>query len=656
MRHFTQRPGDKDVVRAFLTGFDVTFADVLTRGAAQVACFILKPETQVSAMLGIERELLLVYSPHKQLQARTVQLHDELARQHRTRIDPMGSVIVADAANAVQFVREVETSEPDRAPIAAFSVSDLDQIRNQTQLLDALGSQFFRRDLFGLESPLRNDALFFGRKDLVAELLDRLRTGQNSGLFGLRRMGKTSILYAMGRRCAQEELAGLVYQDMSFPGLYEGRWRNVLQNIVRAAFQGLPTPASQRLTGIKAMKQDYSEDQAAYHFRNDVLKLMAVMPNQRMWLALDEIENITFDLSPAPHWSVDFLPFWRTLRAFHQETQGRFCFVVAGVSPHLLECDVVGRFDNPLFGTVKSYYVAPFGADSVREMVRRIARSMGLKPEEGLYRLLAEDFGGHPYLTRQACSYLVTRLPKTRPAKLSIELYQKERANVVKALNANVRHVLNALKRWYPGEYEQLRNLATDPEGWSQRLEQSPTVIEHLEGYGLVRQNAQRPSITIGLVNEYLAREPEPNSELPEGLRSAEDLLSEIMLRRDPLERKLRGLIATTLSVQYGNKAPGRALDSFTKDRRDVLAGYGYQAMWKETYLKELIALLEREWPLFQTFFACDKADIVVWLRTINDFREDAHAGDVPEDYVGQLRFCFRKIEEKLRAVSVETG
>jgi hypothetical protein len=65
----------------------------------------------------------MVYSAHRQFQARTVQLHDEVQRTHRTRVDPLGSVIVSDAENVVDLVRELEASEPDRAPIAAGCMS-----------------------------------------------------------------------------------------------------------------------------------------------------------------------------------------------------------------------------------------------------------------------------------------------------------------------------------------------------------------------------------------------------------------------------------------------------------------------------------------------------------------------------------------------------
>ena len=41
-RHFTQRPDDLVIVKPFLIGFDLTYADVASRGATQVA-YLLKP-------------------------------------------------------------------------------------------------------------------------------------------------------------------------------------------------------------------------------------------------------------------------------------------------------------------------------------------------------------------------------------------------------------------------------------------------------------------------------------------------------------------------------------------------------------------------------------------------------------------------------------
>ena len=46
------------------------------------------------------------------------------------------------------------------------------------------------------------------------------------------------------------------------------------------------------------------------------------LPEAFPQLALDEIEHLTFDISPAEHWRIDFLPFWQTMRSVHQDTKG----------------------------------------------------------------------------------------------------------------------------------------------------------------------------------------------------------------------------------------------------------------------------------------------------------------------------------------------
>jgi predicted AAA+ superfamily ATPase len=58
---------------------------------------------------------------------------------------------------------------------------------------------FYDRDLFDITSPLRKDLYFFGRTDLINKLVDRHSSNENSGVFGLRRSGKTSLIYAVER-------------------------------------------------------------------------------------------------------------------------------------------------------------------------------------------------------------------------------------------------------------------------------------------------------------------------------------------------------------------------------------------------------------------------------------------------------------------------
>ena len=57
---------------------------------------------------------------------------------------------------------------------------------------------------------------------------------------------------------------------------------------------------------------------------------------------------MSFRPQPRPALGRSFVALWQTLRSVHQDTQGQFGFVLAGVNPHIVEADRVGRFDNPL--------------------------------------------------------------------------------------------------------------------------------------------------------------------------------------------------------------------------------------------------------------------------------------------------------------------
>jgi AAA-like domain len=648
--HFSTRPHDRKVVRPFLLGFDVTKAIRWSKGPDSIIAFYLKAERTMADLLGLERELLMVYSPFEEFQARSIELLDALASTERVRLDPLGSVLISDAPNVRDAVREYLATDSDRAPIVALSTRDLAAVTDLSQLKAVFIEQYFRRDLFALESPLRHDTLFFGRQEVLSRLIDRFRTGQNTGLFGLRRMGKTSVLYALGRRCREDDLGGFTYIDLSNPGLYGRRWRDLLRAIVRSVVESLP--ADKRPYNIRAMRYSYSDDNAAYHFKNDMALVRSVLPKQRLLIALDEIENISFGISPADHWTTDFLPFWQTMRSVHQESRGDFCYILVGVNPHPMEADRVGKFDNPLFSTVQQHYLPPFTIGAVRDMVRRLSRSMGIQCEEDLYRRLSEEYGGHPFLIRQACSHLVAKLTQ-RPARITAEYFDKERSSIAVQLEKNVRQILNVLALWYPEEYELLRRLAHGKvEEFIAAAKASSTLTEHLEGYGLLKNARAEPTLSIDLVRSYLSQQTGPTDELPKVADTLEDMLAESSRRRNAIEPRLRSIAALALVLKYGDKAAAKAMACWPEDRRNKLMQYAYADLWQQLLFSELIAVFDKEYDAYQNWFGVEKDQVLTWLRHINEFRPDAHAKKIDETDWAYLRVCFKKVEDRLEKIA----
>lgn len=643
--YFVGHEDIKRVVRPLLSCFDVTRAFTRVKGGDRLECFYLKAEPFFAELVGLERELLMVYAPFPKFQARTLKLHDAVLNEDRTRLDPVGSVLVSDDPETAGAVREYLVSEPERPPIVALSSKEVEACINANDLRAAFVEQLFRRDLFALESPLRTDTTFFGRSDVVSELLDRFRAGQNSGLFGLRRIGKTSVLYALSRRARSGDIAGPTYLDASSPGIYQLRWWELLQKICAELAAPLDLLRGER-SHIRGLTTTYEPKTAAGHFKSDVLALAEKLPGRRILLLLDEIEHITFDISPDAHWSEDFLPFWQTIRSIHQDTHGQFGFVVAGVNPHITEADRVGSFDNPLFSTTKPFYLPPFDLSTTREMVRRIAKYMGLRCEETLYLRLFEEYGGHPFLVRQACGQLAKEI-SVRPGQIGCALFEQRRPTIALYLERNVRQILNVLAIWYPEEYEMVRLLATgDRASFMEFALHSAEFTQHVEGYGLVRDARSSPHLSIGLVKHHLAQQPRKAGESDS--RDVEALLAEISRRRNRIEIGLRTLLREGLLFAEGKKAMSVAAAALKEDRRALISQFSYTDVWQELYFDELIAILDRNYSSFQKRLAEDKETVVGWMRHVNRCRSDAHAKKLGDEDVAYLRVCFRRLEEIL--------
>jgi hypothetical protein len=653
--HFGRSPEHRAVVRPFLLGFDVTRAFWHNRGDARIACFYLKPERFIAEQVGIEREILLAYAPYPKLQARTLKLHDEVTADDRLRLDPMGSILVADDPDTSAVVRSFVDADPERPPIVSQSREALGNVTTIDSLRALLFQQLFRRDLFALESPLRSDTTFFGREEVVSQLLDRFRSGQNSGLFGLRRIGKTSVLYALRRRVVGGGLGGTVYLDLSNPSTYQGRWFELLQQIIRTLSEPLNLERGDR-SKIRALNVTYGERDAASHFKADVQRLFGHFAGARVMLLLDEIEHITFDVSPAPHWANDFLPFWQTIRSVHQDTIGQFGFVVVGVNPHILEADRVGAFDNPIFGTTKPFYLGPFERNGVATMVAHLARYMGLHFDDSIFERLTADFGGHPFLVRQACSHLARHAPM-RPDTITPELYARERQAIAVALEPNVKQILNVLAIWYPEEYELIRLLALGEEAtFADFARATASFTEHVEGYGLVASARDNPRIRVGLVKEFLARVPQAAAIRESKPADWESIVTEVSRRRNAIEVALRAVLRDGLKFSLGKKAADGALGALASERRAVLVQYGYLELWDELFFTELSTILDKHWEAFARYFSIDKAEVLRWLDHINRCRADAHARRLNDDDLAYLRVCFRRLEVVLGLVSPAAG
>ncbi|MBE2199941.1 MAG: ATP-binding protein [Anaerolinea sp.] len=108
----------------------------------------------------------------------------------------------------------------------------------------------------------RDPAMFFGRADELAQLTDAIRKGSSQAVVGLRRIGKSSLLYHLSHHTSLPDHVAIVYLDLldanyhTAPGLLGGIWRGLQQATGRGDVPSAAPDMAAFTSAIRQMKAD----------------------------------------------------------------------------------------------------------------------------------------------------------------------------------------------------------------------------------------------------------------------------------------------------------------------------------------------------------------------------------------------------------------
>lgn len=628
------KPEHEPLLRAFLPEFDVTWANAYSKFGSDFTVYFLKPMGNTKNTIGIEREIALVLSEYPTLQPRTFQAADAFLNELPAagRVELFAYVLAAPVSDLVEQVRSYQSENRQSCLVVPFTWAELQKPESwfvRTRFTDSLTA----RDMFDMQQPLMNDAYYFGRKALVTDLLDRFRSGESSGLFGLRKTGKTSAVFKLRRQIASSRNGVTVYLDAQNPIIYSSRWWELLGKLAEELIKttGFRPPRS--------LTPPYNEENASQRFQDLIsYALNALQENQqRILLIVDEIEHILPELGPdqASHWNHDFLPFWKTIRAI-QTTNRSMSILIVGVNASAVERASIDRQDNPLFSLVGIRYMPSFNRAEVREMVRTIGRPMGMRFDEDVYDYLTTRYGGHPTLTRLACSWHHKRaieLNTQRPFKLSVDDFNNTQEACELTLISHVNHILEVLRQWYDLEYEMLQMLAQgNVTDFMEFASEDPQLKHHLDQYGLLEWHDGIPSLRIAVIGRFLRNERRLVASKSQGAKETEwaGMVAEISRLRNALEPKLRRYIKRTLKAHLGSERwIDPVLNSVPSPRRDKLQGVDRDEILSDKlFLLDLVQIIEGNWDKYFKPLEprLNKLQFSTLARYINDHRADAHA------------------------------
>lgn len=300
-------------------------------------------------------------------------------------------------------------------------------------LADRLQEHLPTFDLFERRDPVRGRA-FLGRRREVDTLAERLLRGQTVGVFGLRKVGKSSLLQAVAEAIdpAGAALAALGSRARSIseaPAEALVVWLDVQSLVVRtrdAIAERLWEGLKARLdaTGISTTSTTPTPDEpvpgapVAVAMLRDEAPSKDPLDNLRRLLTaalgrretppvcflLDEYDLLFEGYGGEPA-VAGVEQIFALLRGLGQTT-GRVSLALIGRDPVFAEQPHLNGFTNPLLGWVEPFHLGPFSDNDATELLQRLGKRVGLAMGPATIDLALRWTGGHPLLLREYGSAL----------------------------------------------------------------------------------------------------------------------------------------------------------------------------------------------------------------------------------------------------------
>lgn len=639
-------PEEEAIARTLSTDFYITggFNEVAI-GTSRYRYFFLRFPDEKATAYGIRDEIIVLLSPFENFEPRTLDAIEMIQEDNSGfRLDKISAFVVSKDCNFIEKLNKTIKTQKECRLITPFTYLELQSKKNSDFYRQRIKQFFFERNLYDFDSPLRRDLYFFGRDDLCQSLIDKHTTGQSASLFGLRRSGKTSILLSVCRRIAsQNGFATAIDCQL----LYQLPWHAALHHVAS-------TINSDHHAKILVNETEYTNEKAAIVFAKDIEKIHKKL-RKSILLAFDEIEQITFGVSFGEAWrnGSNYVRFWHSLRSLAQKQENPITLLLVGTNPKCLETPFVMGGDNPLYGHVKPEYIPGFSVPQAKQMIETLSSYMGISVDEDIYVYLVREFGGHPFLMRQACSYIKSELDKGGQRHIDRLTYEKS----IVQFNDGLGHgfcelVIGVLAEHYIDEYTMLTYLARgDTSEFEQLAESDPAYTQHLIGYGVISKSPNGYDFKIDSIKKHLSLK-EKYKKL--NLTDAEKL-AEISERRNEIEYRLRRLVSQALRFTHGEEEAKRlVLAKHDAKARAKYSSLSYRELFDankhEIYFNDLKELMRKNWEEgFRNIFSEDVEKFNSRMILLNSIgRADAHKKDVCDADMQSFRGAMSWLEEKV--------
>ncbi len=272
-------------------------------------------------------------------------------------------------------------------------------------------------DLFDSKNAIGDTLAFFGRQTLLYTLQESLKNGQSSGLFGMRKSGKTSILLQLSYSLQDYPV---IHTDLQ---LYGGRntYAAKIGNEIITKLYKLATISKFTTDTMPRLDTLLLPDSHGAEITNllvDRINELADILRQKTFKLpiicfLDEVERIFPFESDSKEKVEEFNAFFGALRVLSQESR-ILGLLVADVHPdctrrnHWTQADVP---TNPVYNFFQEIFVPPFEPEDTYSMLSDIGGLMARAFDNETQDTIHHQCGGQPFIARQLASMLCKKIP-----------------------------------------------------------------------------------------------------------------------------------------------------------------------------------------------------------------------------------------------------
>jgi hypothetical protein len=614
--------------------FEITNQETVTRDKGHYGVIYARPSKRVRNILSVDRELLVLVSTFEDQQSRTIRTARELIATSRGRLETT-TFIVAHPDPRGNSKLKAWGREQNCVVLPVYISSP--ELPKKEAMLRVLAYELFSHDPFDVTGPVADDVNFYGRREEARELAKRLQAGQIRSCFGIRKIGKTSIIHRVIREMRDNYDCFVVSVDCQRDSIFNLNAAKLLNSL--ASNIELQIEGTAEGTQVSPIIEDVDITTAAERLLRVVLSA-----EKPIIVVFDEIDYISPGSPTAVPWQSEFNPFWRNLRAVYQQAalSGRpFSILVSGVSSKWFSVEAIGGIENAALALVPEEYMSPLPRGAAIAMIQRLGKLAGLSFSKETAGQISDTCADMPFWIRKACSYVHSKVEiPPRPMQPEPTFLTDTLREFVASDGSTMSFVaLSHLFRVFP-------ELKTPTLQSFEGVDQSPAsriYLRVMEKYGIIKDVAS-PKLSglmmrsgLELMKAADAGEPDVVEQIKNisavrfdpGFEEWADELAVISRRRNIIERKLRNVCANFIRYSFlhsVDKAPAkeRVLKCIDAKRRIEVVRFELDDLMNRLFWLEVMSIIKKEWSLFEKIFG-DQAEFDRNGNIIND-RPDAHA------------------------------